>query len=111
MLQEVHDKIKGAGGNVELHVYDKVGHAYMNGFTADAVKKMEAMKLPVGRLPAETFCSDLVQHLIPECWACCLPCSAEQKKPTIDPFWCSAQRTWRPFRRRAGSGCWTSITL
>jgi carboxymethylenebutenolidase len=44
--QGVYDKIKGAGGNVELHLYDNVGHAYMNGFTAEAVKKMEAMDLP-----------------------------------------------------------------
>ncbi len=39
---------QGAGGDVELHLYDHVGHAYMNGFTAEAVQKMKDMQLPVG---------------------------------------------------------------
>lgn len=39
---------QGAGGDVEFHLYDNVGHAYMNGFTAEAVQKMKDMQLPVG---------------------------------------------------------------
>ena len=39
---------QAAGGNVELHIYPNVGHAFMTGFTADGIARMETIGCPVG---------------------------------------------------------------
>lgn len=48
--QSTYDKIKGAGGSAELQIYDKVGHAFMNGFTKDAIDKMNGAALALALL-------------------------------------------------------------
>lgn len=46
IAREIYQKIKDAGGDVELHVYPEVGHAFMTSFTADGIAKMESIDCP-----------------------------------------------------------------
>lgn len=46
VAQATFDKMKSAGGDVDLDIYPNVGHAFMNGFTEDAVQKMKDCQFP-----------------------------------------------------------------
>jgi hypothetical protein len=38
---------QAAGGDVEFHLYPKVGHAFMTGFTPDGITNMKTIGCPV----------------------------------------------------------------
>lgn len=44
--EETYNKMKAANCEVTLRMYDGVGHAYMNGYTTDAIDKMTSGNLP-----------------------------------------------------------------
>jgi dienelactone hydrolase len=45
----ISDLAQAAGGDVELHVYPDVGHAFMTGFTSEGISNMETIGCPVRR--------------------------------------------------------------